>query len=221
MKKYIFMGLLVTALCLALTCAHASVRNDGPADLVDWAALRSVHADTGSLTEDDPLANAEAAPMFKLPAFLQFIEDEAFEGTAIISVELPDTVESVGESAFANIPTLLSVKIPANTEKIARTAFAGSTHVVITGAPGSYARTYARENSLPFEPITAIYAGTGSILVPVAESAQRTGTDTVITGTAEGDDISPQWRPAEEIKTEQFEQCIAHSVVGRAPPAWA
>ena len=42
MKKYIFMSLLVTALCLTLTCARAAVRDDGPTDLIDWT-VRSVH----------------------------------------------------------------------------------------------------------------------------------------------------------------------------------
>ena len=220
MKKYIFMSLLVTALCLTLTCARAAVRDDGPTDLIDWT-VRFVHVSQMNLEEENAITGADAQPAFRLPASLRFIEDEAFEGTAIVSIDLPETVESIGENAFANIPTLRSVKIPENTKKIARTSFAGSSNVMITGTPGSYARTYARENGLPFSPVTVVYAGTGSVQVSEAESVHRTRIDTDTNDAAEGNDAAPQWRPAEESKTEQYDQCIAHSIVGRAPPAFA
>ena len=56
--------------------------------------------------------NADATPTFNLPASLQIIEAEAFEGTAIVTVDLPETVETIGERAFANIPTLRQITIP-------------------------------------------------------------------------------------------------------------
>ena len=158
---------------------------------------------------------------FNLPASLQVIEDEAFEGTAIVSVDLPETVESIGERAFADIPTLRSVRIPEMTKEIARTAFSGSSNVTITAAPNSYARTWARENGIPLAPIMAIYAGTGGIQISAGAYFGRTRTDIDVISKADEEDASSHWRPIEEIQADQYDQCIANCILGRAPPACA
>ena len=80
--------------------------------------------------------NYTATTTFKLPASLKAIQDEAFEGTALVTVDLSGTsVEKIGERAFANIPTLIGIRVPEKTRFIAKTAFAGSDHVTLTGAP--------------------------------------------------------------------------------------
>ena len=49
----------------------------------------------------------EDAPIqFRFPASLQIIEEEAFEGTSIVIVDLPESVEEIGDRAFAEIETL-------------------------------------------------------------------------------------------------------------------
>ena len=158
---------------------------------------------------------------FKLPASLQVIEDEAFEGTAIVSIDLPETVESIGERAFADIPTLLSVKIPEKTKEIARTAFSGSNNVTITAAPNSYARTWAKDNGIPFSPIVVMHAGTGNPQVSTGLAAGQTRIDIEISGAAVDREKMPHWRPIDEIKAEQYDQYIANCILGRAPPACA
>lgn len=164
-------------------------------------------------------ANAIAGSNFKLPASLQYIDDEAFEGTALVNVEIPENVEYIGERAFSDIPTLRKVNIPEKTTTIARSAFAGSNRVTITGAPGSYARKYARENGIPFAPLTVMYANAGAgggISLNQARSSDE------VTDTEENNgqnDNEPAGRIAGEIKANITENGAAYHITGRAPPA--
>ena len=87
MKKLIIMFMLAIVLSLALTCANAAIETE----TIDH---------TGHIA-DIQAAHPESVPVFKLPASLQVIEDEAFEGTAIVSVDLPESVESI---ATARLP---------------------------------------------------------------------------------------------------------------------
>lgn len=169
--------------------------------------------------ESEQITDAVTDFMFKLPASLQSIEDEAFEGTAMIAVDIPETVERIGERAFSNIATLRKVRIPEKTTFIAKTAFDGSNRVTITGAPGSYARKYARENGIPFAPLTVMYAnadaGGG-----IGLSGSRTSSETT---DAEGQDKQNENRPtgrtAGEIKVQTNLDGVAYHITGRAPPA--
>lgn len=52
------------------------------------------------------------ADEFKLPEGLKCIDEEAFSGTAIREVTLPESVVHVGENAFAYTEKLESVRIP-------------------------------------------------------------------------------------------------------------
>ena len=159
-------------------------------------------------------------PIFRLPASLQIIGDQAFEGTAIVQAELPDRVERIGERAFSDIPTLRSVTIPKRTSYIARTAFAGSSQVVINGAPDSYARTWARENGIRYVSGMVLYAGTANIQVSPVYSVQRIQPD-LYEGRQSAGQLTPgqQWRRLGDIKAEKTEQCIPNHLLGRAPPS--
>ena len=217
MKKTAGFILFIAAVFLTLTFAFAEAEglppflsgqnHDRPTGLSEPIAGETVIAD------DD-----FTIPLFRLPALLQIIEEEAFEGTAFVTVELPETVETIGEKAFANIPTLRSVKIPEKTREIAVTAFAGSDYVTIIAAPGSYARTWARENGVPFAPITVMFAGTGSSLIS-ASAAGFEADFSLNFDSADDKTENRQWRPAGEIKADQYEQFIANHILGRAPPA--
>jgi len=166
-------------------------------------------------------AEVVSPPVFKLPASLQVIEDEAFEGTSLFSVELPDSVVTIGERAFSNITTLRDVSIPDSVTYIARSAFTGSDKVTITASPGSYARTWAKENGVPFNSITVLYAGSGHLLQISSTLAESdpieiiSNTDNVKTGSG------MRWRAAGEIAASKYEECIANHVQGRSPPACA
>ena len=88
--------------------------------------------------------------IFELPASLQAIDDEAFAGTAVQTVFLPDGLIRLGDRSFADIRTLRSVFIPASTKVIGRDAFRGSEEMTICAAEGSYARAYAAANGFRF-----------------------------------------------------------------------
>lgn len=222
MKKIMFMGLLLVFLCLTLTCASAVTSETsshcewtGPFQNTEITTIfdtLAINTDCESEDESLPL------PVFKLPESLQVIEDEAFEGTAIVSVELPETVESIGSQAFANIPTLQFVKIPETTKVIADNTFDGSCHVAVIASPNSFAGDWARKNGVPFTSIIVMVAGTGSVQLFDSVSTRLTKTDFAAkVETNELEQIYPA-RPADEIKTEKSDQCIANCVIARAPP---
>ena len=171
-------------------------------------------SETGQVKE----TNAIAGLNFKLPSSLQYIDDEAFEGTALVNVEIPENVEYIGERAFSDIPTLRKVNIPEKTATIAKSAFAGSNRVTITGAPGSYARKYARENGIPFAPLTVMYANAGA---GSGISLNQARTSDEVTDAEEDDgqnNNEPADRIAGEIKANITENGAAYHITGRAPP---
>lgn len=223
MRKGIGLILVVLAMLAAFTtaCAAASTENTEEAALFCAVPSMASEQDTALLARAVLMSQDTLhAPAFKLPASLQVIEDEAFEGTSIVTVDLPETLESIGERAFANITTLRRISIPENTRQIARTAFERSDHVTITGAPGSYARTWARENGIPFAPVATVYANAGGAQVSASLSGRRTDVDLNQDAVDEtGENHS--WRPVGEIKAEQAEQFIDNQILGRAPPACA
>ncbi len=203
MKKLIIMFILAIMLSLALTCANAAIETE----TIDH---------TGHIA-DIQAAYPESVPVFKLPASLKIIEDEAFEGTAIVSVDLPESVESIGDRAFAGIPGLRVVKIPEKTTYIAATAFAGSNHVMITGVPGSYARTWARENGVPFAPVTYITANGQTVQTGSYQEFESIGFS--MESADEGDKNATAGKTVREISDERYEEGIAYHIHGRAPPA--
>ncbi len=169
------------------------------------------------------LANAEkveAVPPFVLPASLCIIEDEAFEGTAIVSVDLPDTVDSIGERAFANIPTLRSIKIPGKTKQIAKTAFAGSNQVTLMGPYGSYALAWARENEMPYVPATVFVADNQTVRGTISGSQF---TDPWEQDVHDSDDegISDLTGRSADITDNRYIEGIANHIQGRSPPTCA
>ena len=153
MKPRIKLFLLVLLLALvAFTCAQAAVSQEQEEQMP-----ASVLVKYTSLPEAKITAPAETTPSFKLPASLQVIEDSAFEGTAIVSVDIPKSVTYIGDYAFADISTLLGIQIPDTTTFIGRNAFAGSKQVTLTASSGSYARSWAAENRIRFR-LQATYA---------------------------------------------------------------
>ena len=132
MKK-VFFAIILIFCVMTFTCAYAST---------DQKVFDSIH----NLSKPEK----SIIRLFHLPDSLQKIEDEAFEGTAVTEVILPETVTTIGERAFADIDNLRSIRIPIGTISIADNVFAGSNRVVITAAPNSYARAWAKKNHVPF-----------------------------------------------------------------------
>ena len=98
-------------------------------------------------------ANGEAAlvevygsPDFTLPASVQSIEEQAFEGAAMTVADIPDGCESIGDHAFRNCPTLTQIRIPASVTSIGDGVFDGCGLVCVFGAAGSAAESCCAEN---------------------------------------------------------------------------
>lgn len=70
--------------------------------------------------------------------------------TSLTSVTIPDTVTSIGDSAFEGCTALKEITLPASVTSIANRAFYGSGIETIYGYTGSYAETYCTDNGITF-----------------------------------------------------------------------
>ena len=92
----------------------------------------------------------------KLPSMLSDIGTSAFwQCGSLKSVTIPDNVTEISDRAFAYCTDLSSVTIPESVKTISATAFNGSTNVTIYGVAGSYAETFAKNNSIKFSALSA------------------------------------------------------------------
>lgn len=71
------------------------------------------------------------------------IGDNAFQGTPVTSVLVPDTVTEIGWFAFADCPSLTSVTLPASVNSIGYGAFDSCPTLAVFCPRDSYAATYA------------------------------------------------------------------------------
>ena len=88
-----------------------------------------------------------------MPASVQQIQPEAFLGSRMGTVKLPDGVKAIGDRAFASCSNLTSIYLPDSLQSISSSAFAGSDAVTIYGKKGSLAENYAKARNIPFVPI--------------------------------------------------------------------
>ncbi len=89
-------------------------------------------------------------PDMILPASLELIEEEAFEGGTFRYVVLSDGVTSIRKRAFAACHNLKDIYIPETAVTIATDAFDGTTGLTIHGIKGSYAEFYAKKHGYAF-----------------------------------------------------------------------
>ena len=138
--KLFFAFILLFAVLLFLPVTGA----EAPADQANIRALSLRNTD---LEASDP------GGVLVLPSSLLVIEDGAFEGTAFSAALLPDTVQSIGDRAFACMPGLHVLNMPDSLSAIGRDAFLGSEAVTLLGSPDSMARAYAEANGVPFQAV--------------------------------------------------------------------
>ena len=92
-----------------------------------------------------------SARKLELPAGLNEIEEEAFEGSiAFGEVVIPDGTSKIGSRAFADCSRLVFVSIPNSVTEIADDAFDGSSNTVILCDIDSKAEEFAKRNSIPY-----------------------------------------------------------------------
>ncbi len=156
--------------------------------------------------------------IFRLPLSLLQIEEEAFEGTLPTDILLGEEIVSIGERAFASIPSLRRVYIPDKVSFIGEHAFESSGLMMITGNAGSYARTWARASGIPFAPVRTMRVHLIETIPSVSANAQT------MTREVTGEDaharlkMGLQWRRTGEIKVETYESQLEHQIQGRSPP---
>ena len=79
------------------------------------------------------------------------VSDGAFENkTSVVTVNVPNTAESIGENCFAGCISLQKITIPASVTEIAESAFDECENVTIYCYESSYAQSYAEENGIPY-----------------------------------------------------------------------
>ena len=101
----------------------------------------------------DAFALCSGLTSVTIPDSVTSIGNFAFNGcTGLTSVTIPDSVTSIGGWAFAYCTGLTRVTIPDSVTSIGDYAFYGCDNLTIFGVLGSYAETYANENSIPFMP---------------------------------------------------------------------
>ena len=108
-------------------------------------------AGQSSFSVHDPALEA----VFRLPAYLEFIAEEAFAGTAAEAVVLPETVTEIGDRAFAEMPRLVAINIPDSVFEIGHDAFDVPRRIMVFGSANGPAGRYAAERGMPFVPTDA------------------------------------------------------------------
>ncbi len=173
---------------------------------------------TTHIIESECIPDKSKTTVFELPSSLISIEESAFEGTAITSIDLPENVETIGDYAFANIQTLRNISIPNKTTHIGKNAFKGSTNVTITGAPKGYARVWAHENGIPFNPITSFYAFNNTVQVNGGLTNSRAERLDIGSEKSEEEKPNPTGRMTGELNAEKKEIITEFHIQGRSPP---
>lgn len=206
LKLFVFITVCWIALFFISTCAYA---NHLPEDKINYQVIIR--------QKEDNVCEAEIVS-FILPSSLISIEDEAFEGTAITNVALPENVETIGDYAFANIKTLKNITIPNKTTYIGKYAFRDSANVTITGAPKGYASAWAHENGIPFNPIRSFYAFNNAVQVIDGGTNSRAERLDVGSEKTNEEKHKPTGRMAGELNAEKKETITVFHIQGRSPP---
>ena len=90
------------------------------------ASLREVTLGSGlDGIEQGMFVNCENLSAIQFPSNITYIGDSAFNYTGLTAVDIPDTVTSIGISAFANCKSLQEVNIGSGMTYIADSAFSG------------------------------------------------------------------------------------------------
>lgn len=81
---------------------------------------------------------------------IESVSKNAFIGSGIEAVALPDTCTAIGDNAFAQCDELKTIMIPDTVTAISNNAFRSSPKVVIYAAADSYAVAYAKEHQIEY-----------------------------------------------------------------------
>jgi hypothetical protein len=88
---------------------------------------------------------------YNIPNSVNSIKESAFAGCFnLTNINIPDSVTSIGNGAFEDCSSLTSIYIPDSVVDIGYEAFRNCPSLTIYGDAGSYVENYARRNEIPF-----------------------------------------------------------------------
>jgi len=142
----------------------------------DFESIR-LSAGLREITKDS-FFNNNALKSIEIPRGIVSIGESAFAACGSLEdVMISDTVKTIEAYAFSGCPNLVRALIPSSVKQIGADAFANcSETLVLLGAEGDYAQTYAQENNLTFQ---AVYNEDG---YPIGLVTEEHGNELSITG---------------------------------------
>jgi len=107
----------------------------------------------------------------ELPDGIESIGNSAFSGcTSLTSIEIPDSVESIGDYAFYGCKSLKSIELPGSVKSIGKYAFCHCTSLTSIDIPDSVVSIG--------EELFSYCSGLQSITIPFVGDSRKTSTDT-------------------------------------------
>ena len=95
--------------------------------------------------------DCDALTTVKLGSGMKTIPESMFEHCDVLeSLRIPRRVTTIGNNAFKDCVKLTSITIPRSVTKISSNAFSYPKILTIYGVAGTYAETFAKENSIKF-----------------------------------------------------------------------
>lgn len=131
MKKYILFTFILCVFVLLISTSALAVERS----FIERA-----------LEKGEPVENLEVS---RLPANLKIIDNEAFSGTAIPSIQFPQGVSYIGEEAFADNKALQHVFFMQDNLEMADSALSGSVPI-LAGFNNSDAQKWAQKNGFRY-----------------------------------------------------------------------
>jgi hypothetical protein len=86
-----------------------------------------------------------------IPSTLKKLPNGMFQSCPLTELEIPEGVEEIGSGVFPTVSQLKKVVIPKSVTTISSSSGLWAKYVTVYCYEGSYAETYAIENSIPYE----------------------------------------------------------------------
>ena len=148
-----------------------------------------------------------------IPDSVSSIGNLAFYGcSSLTNITIPDSVFFIYYGAFRGCSSLTSITIPDSVSSIGEEAFEGCSSLTILCNKGSSAEVYARDNDLPYKDINDASAEATPSTTPTAEPTEIPTPSTTIPSTA------PTAEPAETPTPSTTIPSTAHTTVPTALP---